>query len=82
MATTTISVRLDNTTKEQLDHFCEEVGLNTATAFKMFAKNVVRNQRLPFDVETGYALSSKEIKERYEDMKKGRNVVTHDLIEV
>jgi addiction module RelB/DinJ family antitoxin len=81
MATTTVSVRLDETTKIQLDKFCEDVGLNTATAFKMFAKNVVKNRRLPFDVEADYTLSENELLERYKDMKAGRNSHEHELIE-
>jgi DNA-damage-inducible protein J len=76
-----ISVRLDEATKLQMDSFCEDVGLNTATAFKMFAKNVVRNRRLPFDVESDYVLSESDIMERYEDMKNGRNCHEHELIE-
>jgi DNA-damage-inducible protein J len=82
MATTTVSVRLDETTKRQLDHFCEDVGLSTATVFKMFAKNVVRNHRLPFEVESDPVLSRDELIERYEDMKAGRNSHEHELIEV
>ncbi|MDR1292234.1 MAG: type II toxin-antitoxin system RelB/DinJ family antitoxin [Clostridiales Family XIII bacterium] len=82
MATKTISIRLDEATKAQMDSFCEDVGLNTSTAFKMFAKNVVRNRRLPFDVESDYALSERELLTRYEDMKAGRNSHEHELIEV
>jgi DNA-damage-inducible protein J len=81
MATTTISIRLDETTKAQMDSFCEDVGLSTATAFKMFAKNVVKNRRLPFDVESDFVLSERELRARYEDMKAGRNCREHELIE-
>jgi DNA-damage-inducible protein J len=82
MATKTISIRLDETTKTQMDSFCADVGLSTSTAFKMFAKNVVKNRRLPFDVATDYALSEHELLERYEDMKAGRNSHEHELIEI
>jgi DNA-damage-inducible protein J len=81
MPSKVISIRLDEATKIQMDNFCEDVGLNTATAFKMFAKNVVKNRRLPFDVESSNALSEAEILERYEDMKNGRNSHEHELIE-
>ncbi|MDR3305191.1 MAG: type II toxin-antitoxin system RelB/DinJ family antitoxin, partial [Clostridiales Family XIII bacterium] len=33
----TITVRLDDTTKIQLDNFCREVGLTTSAIMKMFA---------------------------------------------
>jgi DNA-damage-inducible protein J len=82
MPTKTISIRIDETTKAQMDSFCADVGLNTSTAFKMFAKNVVKNRRLPFDVEADYVLSENELLERYEDMKAGRNSHEHELIEI
>jgi methylphosphotriester-DNA--protein-cysteine methyltransferase len=44
----TITARLDDTTKVQLDKFCRDVGLNTSTIMKMFATKVVREQNCPF----------------------------------
>jgi addiction module RelB/DinJ family antitoxin len=82
MATITVSIRLDEKTKEQMDVFCEDVGLTTSTAFKMFAKNVVRYKRLPFEVESDYELSEDELMRRYKDLKAGRNSQEHELIEV
>ena len=51
-ATTTFSIRMDSGVKEQLDEFCNAVGMNTNTAVNMFARAVIREQRLPFDVTT------------------------------
>jgi len=48
--TTTFSIRMDKDIKEQLDSFCSMVGMNTNTAINMFARVVVRQKRLPFDV--------------------------------
>ena len=52
MAQTTFSVRMDSEVKKQLDDFCSQVGMNTTTAFNMFARAVLREKRLPFDVTT------------------------------
>jgi len=52
MAQTTFSVRMDSDIKKQLDDFCTQVGINTTTAFNMFARAVLREKRLPFDVTT------------------------------
>jgi DNA-damage-inducible protein J len=52
MAQTTFSVRMDSEVKKQLDEFCALVGMNTTTAFNMFARAVLRERRLPFDVTT------------------------------
>ncbi|MCL1875251.1 MAG: type II toxin-antitoxin system RelB/DinJ family antitoxin [Synergistaceae bacterium] len=52
MALTTFSVRMDSEVKKQFDDFCTRVGMNTTTAFNMFARAVLREKRLPFDVTT------------------------------
>jgi len=52
MAQTTFSVRMDSEVKRQLDDFCANVGMNTTVAFNMFARAVLREKRLPFDVTT------------------------------
>ena len=43
---------MDSEVKKQLDDFCTQVGMNTSTAFNMFAHAVLREKRLPFDVTT------------------------------
>ncbi len=45
-----ISIRLDDETKRGFDEFCESVGLSVSTAFNLFAKTVVREQRIPFEI--------------------------------
>jgi len=43
---------MDSEVKRQFDDFCANVGMNTSTAFNMFARAVLREKRLPFDVTT------------------------------
>lgn len=50
MAQTTISIKIDEDTKKEFDLFCSEVGLNISTAFNLFAKAVIREKRIPFDI--------------------------------
>lgn len=52
MAQTTFSVRMDSEVKNQFDEFCFQVGMNTTVAFNMFARAVLRERRLPFDITT------------------------------
>ena len=52
MAQTTFSVRMDADVKKQLDAFCAQVGMNATVAFNMFARAVLREKRLPFEVTT------------------------------
>ena len=48
MAQATFSVRMEEELKRQFDALCEEFGMNTSTAFNIFARAVVRERRIPF----------------------------------
>ena len=61
MPQTTFSVRMDSEVKKQLDDFCMQVGMNTTTAFNMFARAVLREKRLPFDVTTEYRIKDDDL---------------------
>ena len=50
MAQTNINIRMDADLKQQFDHLCNELGLNMSTAFNIFAKTMVRQQRIPFEI--------------------------------
>ncbi len=50
MAQTTLSIRMDENTKKQFDAFCSEVGMNTSVAINIFAKAVLREGRIPFEI--------------------------------
>ena len=52
MLQTTFSVRMDAQVKREFDNFCNQVGMNTTTAFNLFTRAVLREKRLPFDVTT------------------------------
>jgi addiction module RelB/DinJ family antitoxin len=71
---------MDPDIKRQFDGFCAEVGMNPSTAFNMFARVVVRDKKLPFEVST-MRLSTEDLLERAADFEAGRNIVRHDIIE-
>ncbi|MBO5237880.1 MAG: type II toxin-antitoxin system RelB/DinJ family antitoxin [Lachnospiraceae bacterium] len=50
MAQTTVSIRMDDKLKKDMEVLCEDLGINLTTAFIMFAKKMVREQAIPFDV--------------------------------
>lgn len=52
MAQTNINIRMDEELKRQFDEFCNDVGMSMTTAFCIFAKTVVRQHRLPFEIST------------------------------
>ena len=52
MAQTNVNIRMDEATKKAFDLFCSEIGISVSSAFNMFAKTVVREQRIPFEITT------------------------------
>ncbi len=52
MAQTNVNIRMDEETKIAFDRFCDEIGISVSAAFNIFAKTVVREQRIPFELTT------------------------------
>lgn len=50
MAQTTVSIRMEDTLKKDMEKTCEALGMNMTTAFIIYAKKVTREKRIPFDV--------------------------------
>jgi len=50
MAQTNVNIRMDDGVKRQFDVICGELGLNMSTAFNIFAKAVVRQNKIPFEL--------------------------------
>ena len=50
MAQATFSIRMDETLKRQFDTLCADFGMNATTAFNIFARAVVREKKIPFEI--------------------------------
>ncbi len=50
MAQATFSVRMDETLKKQFDTLCSDFGMTASTAINVFARAVVRERRIPFEI--------------------------------
>lgn len=46
----TVSLRFDEKTKKELDDMCDEMGMNITTFFMIYAKKVLRDRCIPFDI--------------------------------
>lgn len=55
----TINVRMDNDLKKSLDNFCKNAGLSMSSLFNVFAKKVVKENKIPFEI-TGEEMPNKE----------------------
>lgn len=56
MAQATFSVRMDENLKKQFDGLCSDFGMTASTAINVFARAVVRERKIPFEItspETG-----------------------------
>lgn len=52
MAQSTFSVRMDEALKQQFDSLCREFGMNMSTAINIFARAVVRERKIPFEISS------------------------------
>jgi len=50
MPTTSITVRIDEDLKKQVEILFDDMGLNMTAAFTLFAKAVVKQNKIPFEI--------------------------------
>ena len=50
IAQSTFSVRMDENLKKQFDELCNDFGMTASTAFNIFARAVVRERKIPFEI--------------------------------
>lgn len=50
MAQDILSIRMDKDLKRELGQFCEKVGLSISSLINMYARKVVDEQRIPFEI--------------------------------
>ncbi len=80
----TISIRMDDNTKNAFEGFCDSIGLTISAAINMFAKVTLRENRIPFEIY-GDPFWSEEnqavLRESIKQINDGK-YTQHDLIEV
>ncbi len=69
MSQTLINFRIDETTKKQMEQICNELGITMSTAFNIFAKKMIREKRIPFDVSIDPFYSESNMKAIDESIK-------------
>ena len=52
MSQVNVNIRMDENTKNECNAFCNEIGISVSSAFNIFAKTVVREHRIPFEITT------------------------------
>lgn len=65
MAQTAFTVRMDSDTKKRFDELCKDFGMSANTAFNVFARTVVKQERIPFEVESEKENEEKELARQF-----------------
>lgn len=84
MATTSITIRMDEKLKKQAEILFEDMGLNMTTAITMFTKAVVRQNKIPFEISADPFYSEenqRHLQKAIADLEAGKGQI-HELIEV
>lgn len=71
MNTVNLNIRMDSKLKKDFETFCDDVGLSMTAAITIFAKRVVRDNKIPFTIESEIPNNEtlKAIKEAQKIMK-------------
>lgn len=83
MATTSVTIRMDENLKKQVETLFDDMGLNMTTAITMFAKAVVRQNKIPFEITADpfYSeVNQAHLRKAIADLEAGKGKV-HELIE-
>jgi DNA-damage-inducible protein J len=76
---------MDADIKKRFDVFCANVGMNATVAVNMFARAVLREQRIPFEISGSddpfYSMNNQaRLKAAMDQLEAGKGTA-HDLIE-
>jgi len=85
MAQTTVNIRIDEDLKKQAESLFSDFGMNTTTAFTIFAKAVVRERKIPFEITASDPFYSEpnmlHLQKSIDQLNQGKGKI-HDIIEV
>jgi DNA-damage-inducible protein J len=59
--TNLLQVRIDETTKTELDAVLDQLGLTTSQAIILYIKQIIINQKIPFELKTKKAFDTSDI---------------------
>ena len=76
---TTVSLRIEDKMKKELDDMCAEMGMNITTFFMIYVKRALRDRKIPFEIvaprEQFYSKENVEcIKESMQQIQEGKIV--------
>lgn len=78
MAQILVNIRMDENVKKKMEKLCSELGITVSAAFNIFARKMIRDNGIPFEVSTNSFYSESNINaldESIQQLKKGKVVV-------
>ncbi|MDR1921879.1 MAG: type II toxin-antitoxin system RelB/DinJ family antitoxin [Candidatus Adiutrix sp.] len=81
--TINVTIRLDRKVKENAERLFDELGMNMSTAFNIFARQALRQGKIPFEIYDRFysEKNQAELDRRIADVEAGKNLSVHELIE-
>ena len=82
--TINVTIRLDRDVKENVEKLFNNLGMSMSTAFNVFARQSLRQGKIPFEIFDPFysEKNQEELRRRIMDVESGKNLSSHDLVEV
>jgi DNA-damage-inducible protein J len=82
--TINVTIRLDRRVKENAEKLFDDLGMNLSTAFNIFARQALRQGKIPFEIYDPFygEKNQAELRRRIDEIEAGKNMAAHELIEV
>ncbi len=70
MAQITFNIRMEEALKNQFENICKELGMDASTAFNIFARAVVRERKIPFEISTQSSISLEDGRAAFDGLRR------------
>ena len=80
MAQIKFNIRMDEALKNQFENICKELGMDASTAFNIFARAVVRERKIPFEISIQSSISLEDGRAAFDALR--RSAEQNNLQEV
>ena len=81
-----LNMKVNDDVKRAAEIACKDIGMSMSTAINIFLIKLGRERRIPFEVSADpdpfySSENQRRLRNAIEDIKAGKNVSTHELIE-
>jgi addiction module RelB/DinJ family antitoxin len=80
MADATVTIRVDENVKRRFEEFCTDVGMNMSVAVNLFIRASLKEQRIPFAIESSNSTRGLELIRSMRAEAESRGFLSDDVI--